>query len=162
MSVRSVHSGVTCEAVSFRMITSSRCVHDSHSSAVTDYWYRACPCASRDSLPRDSVPQGHNTSEQQQTNCTPEKKHAPSLRGWGTRLRSCELLLLNGATCRKSDLSVSAFLRLPVMQLRYFYKVVQIWPGQTVTSLHTISPGHIWTTLYMERWKWNKFSVNKW
>jgi hypothetical protein len=30
----------------------------------------------------------------------------------------------------------------------YIYKVVQIWPGQTVTSLHTISPGHIWTTLY--------------
>jgi hypothetical protein len=27
------------------------------------------------------------------------------------------------------------------------YKVVQIWPGQTVTRLHTISPGHIWTTL---------------
>ena len=29
------------------------------------------------------------------------------------------------------------------------YKVVQIWPGQTVTCLHTISPGHIWTTLYL-------------
>jgi hypothetical protein len=28
------------------------------------------------------------------------------------------------------------------------YKVVQIWPGQTVTCLHIISPGHIWTTLY--------------
>jgi hypothetical protein len=28
------------------------------------------------------------------------------------------------------------------------YKVVQIWPGQTVTCLHKISPGHIWTTLY--------------
>jgi hypothetical protein len=28
------------------------------------------------------------------------------------------------------------------------YKVVQIWPRQTVTCLHTISPGHIWTTLY--------------
>jgi hypothetical protein len=28
------------------------------------------------------------------------------------------------------------------------YKVVQIWPGQTVTCLHTISPGHIWTNLY--------------
>jgi hypothetical protein len=28
-------------------------------------------------------------------------------------------------------------------------KVVQIWPGQTVTCLHTISPGHIWTTLYV-------------
>jgi hypothetical protein len=28
------------------------------------------------------------------------------------------------------------------------YKVVQIWPGQTMTCLHTISPGHIWTTLY--------------
>jgi uncharacterized membrane protein len=29
------------------------------------------------------------------------------------------------------------------------YKVVQIWPGQTVTCSHTISPGHIWTTLYI-------------
>jgi hypothetical protein len=29
------------------------------------------------------------------------------------------------------------------------YKVVQIWPGQTVTSLHTNSPGHILTTLYI-------------
>jgi hypothetical protein len=28
------------------------------------------------------------------------------------------------------------------------YKVVEIWPGQTVTCLHTNSPGHIWTTLY--------------
>jgi hypothetical protein len=28
------------------------------------------------------------------------------------------------------------------------YKVVQIWLGQTVTCLRTISPGHIWTTLY--------------
>ena len=31
------------------------------------------------------------------------------------------------------------------------YKVVQIWLGQTVTCLHTNSPGHIWTTLYFER-----------
>jgi hypothetical protein len=29
------------------------------------------------------------------------------------------------------------------------YKVVQIWPGQTVTCLHTISPGNIWTTSYI-------------
>jgi hypothetical protein len=29
------------------------------------------------------------------------------------------------------------------------YNVVQIWPGQTVTCLHTISPDHIWTTLYL-------------
>jgi hypothetical protein len=28
------------------------------------------------------------------------------------------------------------------------HKVVQIWPGQTVTCLHTNRPGHIWTTLY--------------
>jgi hypothetical protein len=28
------------------------------------------------------------------------------------------------------------------------YKVVQIWPGQTVTYLHTNRPSHIWTTLY--------------
>ena len=29
------------------------------------------------------------------------------------------------------------------------YKEVQIWPGQTVTCLHTNSPDHIWTTLYI-------------
>jgi hypothetical protein len=28
--------------------------------------------------------------------------------------------------------------------------VVQIWPEQTVTCLQTISPGHIWTTLYLK------------
>jgi len=28
------------------------------------------------------------------------------------------------------------------------YKVFQIWPGLIVYSLHTKSPGHIWTTLY--------------
>ena len=40
------------------------------------------------------------------------------------------------------------------------YKVVQIWPGQTVTCLHTNSPGHIWTTLYFvtrRQRKWNPF-----
>jgi hypothetical protein len=31
----------------------------------------------------------------------------------------------------------------------YIYKVVQIWPGQTVTCLHTNRPDHIWTTLYI-------------
>jgi hypothetical protein len=32
--------------------------------------------------------------------------------------------------------------------------VVQILPGQTVTCLHTNSPGHIWTTLYnLSNWK---------
>ena len=39
-----------------------------------------------------------------------------------------------------------------------YYKVVQIWPGQTVTCLHTNSPGHIWTTLYIKHssytWWW--------
>jgi hypothetical protein len=29
-----------------------------------------------------------------------------------------------------------------------YTRLVQIWPGQTVTCLHTNSPGHIWTTLY--------------
>jgi hypothetical protein len=29
------------------------------------------------------------------------------------------------------------------------YKVVQIWPGQTVTCLHTNRPGYIWNTFYM-------------
>jgi hypothetical protein len=35
--------------------------------------------------------------------------------------------------------------------IRFIYKVVQIWPGQTVTCLHTNSPCHIWTTLYIDR-----------
>jgi hypothetical protein len=34
---------------------------------------------------------------------------------------------------------------------RVIYKVIQIWPGQTVTCLHTNSPGHIWTTLYITK-----------
>jgi hypothetical protein len=43
------------------------------------------------------------------------------------------------------------------------YKVVQIWPGQTVTCLHTISPGHIWTTLYIQhtRFNWNLISTER-
>ena len=39
------------------------------------------------------------------------------------------------------------------------YKVVQIWPGQTVTCLHTISPGHIWTTLYVKTQHWGRVRV---
>jgi hypothetical protein len=42
----------------------------------------------------------------------------------------------------------SLFTCLKVIYI-YIYKVVQIWPGQTVTCLHTNSPGHIWTTLYI-------------
>jgi hypothetical protein len=38
----------------------------------------------------------------------------------------------------------------------FMYKVVQIWPGQTVTSLQTISPGHIWTTLYNRAIRWSR------
>jgi hypothetical protein len=37
--------------------------------------------------------------------------------------------------CAKTDLSK--------------YKVAEIWPGQTVTCLHTNSPGHILTTFYI-------------
>ena len=29
------------------------------------------------------------------------------------------------------------------------YKVVQIWPGLFVCKSGDISPGHIWTTLYL-------------
>jgi hypothetical protein len=35
------------------------------------------------------------------------------------------------------------------------YKVVQIWPGQTVTCLHTNSPSHIWTTLYHQNFSYD-------
>jgi hypothetical protein len=45
---------------------------------------------------------------------------------------------------------VSHFTKLKARKV-FLYKVVQIWPGQTVTCLHTNSPGHIWTTLYMYR-----------
>jgi hypothetical protein len=41
------------------------------------------------------------------------------------------------------------WLREGASVLRYTYKVVQIWPEQTMTCLHTNSPGHIWTTLYI-------------
>jgi hypothetical protein len=36
----------------------------------------------------------------------------------------------------------------PTPSIFHIHKVVQIWPGQTVTCLHTNRPGHIWTTLY--------------
>jgi hypothetical protein len=35
------------------------------------------------------------------------------------------------------------------MHLQWIYKVIQIWPGQTVTCLHKNRPGHIWTTVYI-------------
>ena len=33
--------------------------------------------------------------------------------------------------------------------IRIYYKVVQIWPGLFVCKSGDISPGHIWTTLYI-------------
>ena len=39
------------------------------------------------------------------------------------------------------------------------YKVVQIWPKQTVTCLHTI--GHIWTALYIWEWEWMEMAQNR-
>jgi hypothetical protein len=39
------------------------------------------------------------------------------------------------------------------------YKVVQIWPGQTVTCLHTNSPGHIWTTLLRQAAFWVRYKL---
>jgi hypothetical protein len=48
----------------------------------------------------------------------------------------------------------AASCRTPVI-----YKVVQIWPGQTLTCLHTNSPGHIWTTLYIKTAKMSQVTV---
>jgi hypothetical protein len=45
-----------------------------------------------------------------------------------------------------------ALCRNQQMHLWITYKMVQIWPGQTVTCLHTNSPGHIWTALYVVYW----------
>ena len=50
---------------------------------------------------------------------------------------------------------------------RWWYKVVQIWPGQTVTCLHTNHPVHIWTTLWFFRYvsllytRWFKYDRDK-
>jgi hypothetical protein len=46
-----------------------------------------------------------------------------------------------------------------VLHRSVIYKVVQIWPGQTVTCLHTNRPGHIWTTLYIPE-NAERFAVN--
>jgi hypothetical protein len=46
-------------------------------------------------------------------------------------------------------LVIQTFHNLNDQQNIMWYKVVQIWPGQTVTCLHTNRPGHIWTTVYM-------------
>jgi hypothetical protein len=49
----------------------------------------------------------------------------------------------------KSYASISTQNQIYKMQNKLMeYKVVQIWPGQTVTCWHTNRPGHIWTTLY--------------
>jgi hypothetical protein len=50
---------------------------------------------------------------------------------------------------RPSSGHILNYIVLATKQYVVKYKVVQIWPGQTVTCLHIISPGHIWTTLYM-------------
>jgi hypothetical protein len=50
--------------------------------------------------------------------------------------------------CHIYRFSMATMVRKSASVLRHIYKVVQMWPGQTVTCLHTNSPGHIWTTLY--------------
>jgi hypothetical protein len=47
-----------------------------------------------------------------------------------------------------------------VLLIQCIYKVVQIWPEQTVTCLHTNNPSHIWTTLYHNARK-HMFSIVK-
>jgi hypothetical protein len=55
---------------------------------------------------------------------------------------------------RKLNILISSFFLLSI------HKVVQIWPGQTVTCLHTNRPGYSWTTLYIVRhltpWRSNR------
>ena len=42
------------------------------------------------------------------------------------------------------------------------YKVVQIWPGLIVCKLVTVCPVHIWTTLYLGRWRQIALLWKKW
>ena len=53
--------------------------------------------------------------------------------------------------------AANALLKIGIKNVRTMYKVVQIWPGQTVTCLHTNRPGHIWTTLYNQQFLPNVF-----
>ena len=66
-----------------------------------------------------------------------------------------DIFFLNSGRNKCSDGSQNKFqyfslrcFRFPEDYFAWLYKVVQIWPGQTVTCLHTNRPGHIWTTLY--------------
>ena len=49
---------------------------------------------------------------------------------------------------------ISCYIGLSFEVLGSLHKVVQIWPGQTVTCLRTISPGHIWTTFHQTMLLW--------
>ena len=50
--------------------------------------------------------------------------------------------------CDWKQNKISGNARVAVLNLKY--KVVQIWPGQTVACLHKNRLGHIWNTLYMK------------
>jgi hypothetical protein len=67
---------------------------------------------------------------------------------WGAVVKLCSFLTVHSTVVNinKTDTEARSRLLLPWKSNKY--KVVQIWPGQTVTCLHTNSPGHIWTTLY--------------
>ena len=41
----------------------------------------------------------------------------------------------------------------------FLYKVVQIWPGLIYIVYTQISPGHIWTTLYIVQFFYTSYNV---
>ena len=95
------------------------------------------------------------------------RKYIRHLRGWhpfGTwRPHWTSIIIMRVAGVRYSDNEINGSIvcerneecssgnihTLLVCMYVCMYKVVQIWPGQTVTCLHTNRPGHIWTTLYV-------------
>ena len=100
-----------------------------------------------------------NTQHSQQTEihapggirtCNPSRRSAthPRLRPLGHWDRLINVINQRNALYFHSRTAVPFTLPRHFYQVLY-YKVVQIWPGQTVTCLQTNSPGHIWTTLYI-------------
>jgi hypothetical protein len=64
------------------------------------------------------------------------------------RLNQCFSNLFRGGTPK-----ITFHIPKTLCHWKRIYKVVQIWPGQTVACLHIINPGHIWTTLYIYIYK---------
>ena len=80
--------------------------------------------------------------------------------GWSERVRNISSppgfnrRTVQPVASRYTDWAIPAHreqTELPRNQNSVLYKVVQIWPGLIVCKQVTVCPGHIWTTLYIQK-----------